>query len=160
MDDFYDTDIGVQTSDILVLPSAFLGTLWTELQSLGNDNTRKIMFKCGHTVGVNLSVNYAGMGTEDLDMVLNQAWAEAGLGHLFVLDTNVEKVIVKVENLLEIGIIGKEHNCDFTSGCLAGVLEGSYNNLIAWLKIWWVKTKEFSHLRKNKHGWKLEKNIR
>ncbi|GIR28218.1 MAG: hypothetical protein CM15mP42_11680 [Methanobacteriota archaeon] len=25
------------------------------------------------------------MGTEDLDMVLNQAWAEAGLGHLFVL---------------------------------------------------------------------------
>ena len=33
MDDFYDTDIGVQTSDILVLPSAFLGTLWTELQN-------------------------------------------------------------------------------------------------------------------------------
>ena len=30
MDDFYDTDIGVQTSDILVLPSAFLGTLWTQ----------------------------------------------------------------------------------------------------------------------------------
>ena len=49
------------------------------------------MFKCGHTVGVNLSVNYAEMGTEDLDMVLNQAWAEAGLGHLFVLDTNIEK---------------------------------------------------------------------
>ena len=38
MDDFYDTDIGVQTSDILVLPSAFLGTLWTELQNLGNDH--------------------------------------------------------------------------------------------------------------------------
>ena len=45
MDDFYDTDIGVQTSDILVLPSAFLGTLWTELQSLGIDKARKIMFK-------------------------------------------------------------------------------------------------------------------
>ena len=57
MDDFYDTDIGVQTSDILVLPSAFLGTLWTELQNLGHDNARSIMFKCGHTVGVNLSVN-------------------------------------------------------------------------------------------------------
>jgi tetratricopeptide (TPR) repeat protein len=54
MDDFYDTDIGVQTSDILVLPSAFLGTLWTELQTIGNNNARKIMFKCGHTVGVNL----------------------------------------------------------------------------------------------------------
>ena len=111
MDDFYDTDIGVQTSDILVLPSAFLGTLWTELQTLGSDKAREIMFKCGHTVGVNLSVNYAGMGTEDLDMVLNQAWAEAGLGHLFVLDTNTAKVIVKVENLLEIGIIGKENHC-------------------------------------------------
>ena len=45
MDDFYDTDIGVQTSDILVLPSAFLGTLWTELQRLGNDKARNIMFK-------------------------------------------------------------------------------------------------------------------
>ena len=108
MDDFYDTDIGVQTSDILVLPSAFLGTLWTELQNLGNDNARSIMFKCGHTVGVNLSVNYAGMGTDDLDMVLNQAWAEAGLGHLFVLDTNVEKVIVKVENWLRPAIFLKE----------------------------------------------------
>ena len=49
MDDFYDTDIGVQTSDILVLPSAFLGTLWTELQTLGSDKARDIMFKCGHT---------------------------------------------------------------------------------------------------------------
>jgi len=124
MDDFYDTDLGVQTSDILVLPSAFLGTLWSELQNLGIDNARDIMFKCGHTVGITLSVNYADMGTDDLDMVLNQAWAEAGLGHLFVLDTNIENIVVKVENLLEIGIIGKKHNCDFTSGCLAGVLEG------------------------------------
>ena len=124
MDDFYDTDLGVQTSDILVLPSAFLGTLWSELQNLGIDNARDIMFKCAHTVGITLSVNYADMGTDDLDMVLNQAWAEAGLGHLFVLDTNIENIVVKVENLLEIGIIGKEHNCNFTSGCLAGVLEG------------------------------------
>ena len=99
MDDFYDTDIGVQTSDILVLPSAFLGTLWTELQNLGGDKARSIMFKCGHTVGVNLSVNYAGMGTDDLDMVLNQAWAEAGLGHLFVLDTNTEKIIVTLHQV-------------------------------------------------------------
>ena len=124
MDDFYDTDIGVQTSDILVLPSTFLGTLWSELQNLGKDSARGIMFKCGHTVGITLSVNYASMGTDDLDMVLNQAWAEAGLGHLFVLDTNVENIVVKVENSLELGIIGKENNSDFTSGCLAGVLEG------------------------------------
>ena len=124
MDDFYDTDIGVQTSDILVLPSAFLGTLWTELQNLGNDNARSIMFKCGHTVGVNLSVNYVGMGTDDLDMVLNQAWAEAGLGHLFVIDSDKENIVVKLENLLEIGIIGAKNNCDFTAGCITGVLEG------------------------------------
>ena len=78
MDDFYDTDIGVQTSDILVLPSAFLGTLWSELQSIGTEKARSIMFNCGHSVGISLSVNYAGMGTEDLDMVLTQAWAEAG----------------------------------------------------------------------------------
>ena len=37
MDDFYDTDVGVQTSDILVLPSTFLGTLWTELQDVGSE---------------------------------------------------------------------------------------------------------------------------
>ena len=124
MDDFYDTDIGVQTSDILVLPSAFLGTLWNELENLGKEHARNIMFKCGHTVGVNLSINYAGMGTDDIDMVLNQAWAEAGLGHLFVLDSNKEHVVVKLENLLEIGIIGAENHCDFTAGCLSGVLEG------------------------------------
>ena len=124
MDDFYDTDIGVQTSDILVLPSTFLGTLWSELQKIGKDNARDIMFKCGHTVGITLSVNYASMGTEDLDMVLNQAWAEAGLGHLFVIDSNKEHIVVKLENLLEIGIIGAENHSDFTAGCLSGVLEG------------------------------------
>ena len=124
MDDFYDTDIGVQTSDILVLPSSFLGTLWTELQSIGGEKARSVMFNCGHSVGKSLSVNYVGMGTEDIDMVLNQAWAEAGLGHLFVLDSNPEEITVKVENSLEIGIIGAENNCDFTSGCLTGVLEG------------------------------------
>jgi predicted hydrocarbon binding protein len=64
------------------------------------------------------------MGTEDLDMVLNQAWAEAGLGHLFVIDSNRDHIVVKLENLLEIGIIGAGNNCDFTAGCLAGVLEG------------------------------------
>ena len=124
MDDFYDTDIGVQTSDILVLPSAFLGTLWSELQSIGTEKARSIMFNCGHSVGISLSVIYGGMGTEDLHMVMNQAWAEAGLGHLFVLDTNPDHIIVKLENLLEIGIIGASNNCDFTAGCLAGVLEG------------------------------------
>ena len=35
-----------------------------------------------------------------------------------------ERVIIKLENLLEIGIIGAENHCDFTSGCLTGVLEG------------------------------------
>ena len=34
------------------------------------------------------------------------------------------KKIPKLENLLEIGIIGKENNCDFTAGCLTGVLDG------------------------------------
>ena len=124
MDDFYDTDVGVQTSDILVLPSTFLGTLWTELQGIGSEKARRIMFNCGHTVGSSLSVNYVGMGTDDLDMVLNQAWAEAGLGHLFVLDSNKEHVVVKLEKLLEISIIGAENHCDFTAGCLSGVLEG------------------------------------
>ena len=124
MDDFYDTDIGVQTSDILILPSTFLGTLWSELQNIGPEKAREILFKCGHTVGLTLSINYVEMGTEDLDMVLNQAWAEAGLGHLFVLDADKENIIIKLENLLEVGIIGAKHNCDFTAGCLTGVLEG------------------------------------
>ena len=96
MDDFYDTDTGVQTSDILILPSSFLGTLWSELQKVGNEECRRIMFTCGHTVGKSLSVNYAGMDTDDLDMILNQAWAEAGLGHLFVLDSDTEKIVVKL----------------------------------------------------------------
>ena len=44
MDDFYDTDVGVQTSDILVLPSTFLGTLWSELQDIGSEKARRILF--------------------------------------------------------------------------------------------------------------------
>lgn len=124
MDDFYDTDVGVQTSDILVLPSTFLGTLWAELQDIGAEKARSILFNCGHTVGISLSVNYVEMGTDDLDIVLNQAWAEVGLGHLFVLDSNKDHIVIKLENLLEIGIIGTKHYCDFTAGCLSGVLEG------------------------------------
>ena len=96
MDDFYDTDIGVQTSDILVLPSAFLGTLWTELQNIGAEKARSIMFNCGQSVGSSLSVNYVDMEIEDLDMILNQAWAEAGLGHLFVIDSNRNHIVVKL----------------------------------------------------------------
>ena len=64
------------------------------------------------------------MSTDDLDMILNQAWAEAGLGHLFVLDSSTEKIVVKLENLLEVSIIGDGNHCDFTAGCLSGVLEG------------------------------------
>ena len=82
------------------------------------------MFNCGHSVGNSLSVNYVDMGTENLDLILNQAWAEAGLGHLFVIDSNRDHLVIKLENLLEIGIIGADNNCDFTAGCLAGVLEG------------------------------------
>ena len=58
MDDFYDTDIGVQTSDILVLPSAFLGTLWTELQSLGNDKTRKIISRLKAFIAKVMTTDY------------------------------------------------------------------------------------------------------
>ena len=82
------------------------------------------MFNCGHSVGKGLTVNYVDMGTENLDLVLNQAGAEAGLGHLFVIDSNRDHLVIKLENLLEIGIIGASNNCDFTAGCLAGVLEG------------------------------------
>ena len=49
MDDFYDTDVGVQTSDILVRPSTFLGTLWKELQCVGSDKASNIMFSCGYS---------------------------------------------------------------------------------------------------------------
>ena len=41
-----------------------------------------------------------------------------------VFKSNKEHIVVKLENLLEIGIIGAENHCDFTAGCLSGVLEG------------------------------------
>ena len=158
MDDFYDTDVGVQTSDILVLPSTFLGTLWTELQGVGSEKLEGILFNCGHTVGSSLSVNYVGMGTEDLDMIANQAWAEAGLGHLFVLDSNKENIVVKLENLLEIGIIGAENHCDFTAGCLSrsnkGLLQQPYSVVE---ELVGEETRLFK-FDKNKYGSKVAKN--
>ena len=124
MEDFYDSDIGAQTADILVLPSSFLKTLWKELiEGLGEDAGQKAFFRCGETVGESLAANYSG-DTGQIDALLNQAWAEAGLGLLFVLEATPERVICKVESLLEVNVIGIAEPCNFTSGCIAGVLKG------------------------------------
>ncbi|HIG63096.1 MAG: hypothetical protein CXT74_03835 [Methanobacteriota archaeon] len=124
MEDFYDSDIGAQTADILVLPSSFLKTLWKELtEGLGEVEGQKAFFRCGETVGESLAANYSG-DTGQIDALLNQAWAEAGLGLLFVLEATPERVICKVESLLEVNVIGIAEPCNFTSGCIAGVLKG------------------------------------
>ena len=124
MEDFYDSDIGAQTADILVLPSSFLKTLWKELiEGLGEDAGQKAFFRCGETVGESLAANYSG-DTGQIDALLNQAWAEAGLGLLFVLEATPERVVCKVESLLEVNVIGISEPCNFTSGCIAGVLKG------------------------------------
>ncbi len=124
MEDFYDSDIGAQTADILVLPSSFLKTLWKELiEGLGEDAGQKAFFRCGETVGESLAANYSG-DTGRIDALLNQAWAEAGLGLLFVLEATPERVVCKVESLLEVNVIGIAEPCNFTSGCIAGVLKG------------------------------------
>ncbi|MDP6364338.1 MAG: hypothetical protein QF366_04670 [Candidatus Poseidoniia archaeon] len=124
MEDFYDSDIGAQTADILVLPSSFLRTLWKELtEGLGEEEGQKAFFRCGETVGESLAANYSG-DTGQIDALLNQAWAEAGLGLLFVLEANPERVVCKVESLLEVNVIGISEPCNFTSGCIAGVLKG------------------------------------
>lgn len=124
MEDFYDSDIGAQTADILVLPSSFLKTLWKELtEGLGEVEGQKAFFRCGETVGESLAANYSG-DTGRIDALLNQAWAEAGLGLLFVLEATPERVVCKVESLLEVNVIGISEPCNFTSGCIAGVLKG------------------------------------
>ena len=124
MEDFYDSDIGAQTADILVLPSSFLKTLWKELtEGLGEVEGQKAFFRCGETVGESLAANYSG-DTGQIDALLNRAWAEAGLGLLFVLEATPERVICKVESLLEVNVIGISKPCSFTSGCIAGVLKG------------------------------------
>ena len=124
MEDFYDSDIGAQTADILGLPSSFLKTLWKELiEGLGEDAGQKAFFRCGETVGESLAANYSG-DTGRIDALLNQAWAEAGLGLLFVLEATPERGVCKVESLLEVNVIGISEPCNFTSGCIAGVLKG------------------------------------
>jgi len=124
MEDFYDSDIGAQTADILVLPSSFLKTLWKELtEGLGEVEGQKAFFRCGETVGESLAANYSG-DTGQIDALLNRAWAEAGLGLLFVLEATPERVVCKVESLLEVNVIGISKPCSFTSGCIAGVLKG------------------------------------
>ena len=124
MEDFYDSDIGAQTADILVLPSSFLKTLWKELtEGLGEVEGQNAFFRCGETVGESLAANYSG-DTGQIDALLNRAWAEAGLGLLFVLEATPERVVCKVESLLEVNVIGISEPGNFTSGCIAGVLKG------------------------------------
>ena len=124
MGDFYDSDIGLQTADVLILPSSFLKTLWKELiDGFGETEAPGAFFRCGESVGENLASSYYE-DTGQIDALLNRAWAEAGLGLLFVLEANPEKVVCKVESLLEVNVIGIAHPCSFTSGCLAGMLKG------------------------------------
>ena len=59
MEDFYDSDIGLQTADVLILPSSFLKTLWKELiDGLGEVEGPKVFFRCGESIGENLAANY------------------------------------------------------------------------------------------------------
>ena len=124
MEDFYDSNIGLQTADVLILPSSFLKTLWKELtDGFGEVEAPGAFYRCGESVGENLAANYYE-DTGQIDALLNRAWAEAGLGLLFVLEADPEKVVCKVESLLEVNVIGIAHPCSFTSGCLAGMLKG------------------------------------
>ena len=124
MGDFYDSDIGLQTADVLILPSSFLKTLWKELiDGFGEAEAPGAFFRCGESVGENLASSYYE-DTGQIDALLNRAWAEAGLGLLFVLEADPEKVVCKVESLLEVNVIGISEPCNFTSGCIAGVLKG------------------------------------
>ena len=80
MEDFYDSDIGLQTADVLILPSSFLKTLWKELtDGFGEVEASGAFFRCGESVGENLAANYYE-DTGQIDALLNRAWAEAGLG--------------------------------------------------------------------------------
>ena len=125
MDDFYD--FGAETasvSDIIVMPGVLISAMWNEFQALG-ERQSEAMFRCGQAVGIALGGNYIEMDSDDqsLDEFLHLVWAEVGLGHLFVLETAPETVIVKIERMLEASLIPADMPCDLTRGCLAGILK-------------------------------------
>jgi len=125
MDDFYDSGAdSAAVSDIIVMPGVLISAIWNEFQALGDDQSLA-MFRCGQTVGEALGGNYVEMGTDNqsLDEFLHLVWAEVGLGHLFVLDTAPEAVVVKVERMLEASLIPADAPCNLTRGCLAGILK-------------------------------------
>ena len=72
MGDFYDSDIGLQTADVLILPSSFLKTLWKELtDGFGEAEAPGAFFRCGESIGVNLAANYYE-DTGQIDALLNR----------------------------------------------------------------------------------------
>ena len=78
MDDFYDSDIGVQTSDILILPSTFLGTLWSELQTIGPEKSREILFKYNCIEDTLVRANhFADVAIDSLSIFKNNEYKSA-----------------------------------------------------------------------------------
>ena len=124
MDDFYDDNVEGQVSALLIMPSAILETMRIEFVRLGGpDGATQSMYKCGRAVGQAIAANIKLGDDQDLEEMLHLMWAEVGLGHLFVIDNEDGRLVIRVERLLEATIVGLEHPCDFTRGCLAGIIE-------------------------------------
>lgn len=124
MDDFYDDNVEGQVSALLIMPSAILETMRNEFVRLGGEaGATRSMFKCGSAVGQAIAANIMLGEGQDLEEMLHLMWAEVGLGHLFVIDNEEGRMVIRVERLLEASIVGLEHPCDFTRGCLAGIIQ-------------------------------------
>lgn len=117
-------DVETQVSALLIMPSAFLKTMREEFERWGGpEGAHQSMFKCGHAVGEAIASNVMLGEGQELEEMLHLMWAEVGLGHLFVVDNEGGRMVIRVERLLETSIVGEQHACDFTRGCLAGLLK-------------------------------------
>lgn len=124
MDDFYDDNVESQVSALLIMPSVFLKTMREEFLRLGGpQGANQAMFKCGSSVGQAIAATMMMGEGQQLEEMLHLMWAEVGLGHLFVVDSEGQRMTIRVERLLEASIVGEEYSCDFTRGCLAGIIQ-------------------------------------
>ncbi len=124
MDDFYDDNVDGQVSALLIMPSAILKTMRDEFVRLGGpEGATRSMFKCGSSVGQAIAANIMLGEGQEIEEMLHLMWAEVGLGHLFVIDNEDQRFVIRVERLLEATILGVENPCDFTRGCLAGIIQ-------------------------------------
>lgn len=115
-----------------IMPTQILKSLHDEFRELaGNDATRAILFRIGHSSGeaVTRKINIEVDGDLTLPETLTSLWIEMGLGRIIVSELPNGVLHVECDGSTEALAMGQtgHPSCDLTRGYLAGTTSALTN---------------------------------